>query len=53
MSISLTGVSIHDECKEKEQPKKECGEKHTQRVANATLEIAIDVQTDFDCKPAK
>ena len=37
-----------DECKE--HPAKECGEKHTRRVANATLGIAIDVHTDFDCQ---
>jgi len=49
MGIELTGVQGHDMCKE--YPKKDCGEKHTQRVANATLEIAIDIHTDFDCKP--
>jgi len=28
---------------------RDCGEKHKFRVANATLKIAIDVHTDFDC----
>jgi len=28
---------------------KECGEKHKQRVGSATLELAIDVSTDFSC----
>ena len=49
MVIELTSEQKHDKCNE--HPKKECGEKHTQRVANATLEIAIDVHTDFDCNP--
>ena len=49
MGIELTGVPKQDMCEE--HPVKECGKKNTQRVANATLEIAIDVHTDFDCKP--
>jgi len=49
MGIEITDKQMQDKCKE--HPEKECGEKHTQRVANATLEIAIDVHTDFDCKP--
>jgi len=28
---------------------KKCGEKHKHRVANATLELSIDVSTDFNC----
>ena len=48
MSISLTNVPRHDECN-KPQDKNDCKEKHTIRVANAKLEIAIDVHTDFDC----
>jgi len=47
MGIELTSVPVEDKCKE--QSKKECGEKHTHRVGNATLEIAIDVHTDFEC----
>jgi len=48
MGIELTSTTRHDNCEE--HPKKECGEKHTHRVGNATLEIAIDVHTNFDCK---
>ena len=48
MGIELTGVSMQDRCEEHQE--KECREKHTRRVGNATLEIAIDVHTDFDCK---
>jgi len=51
MGIELTSETKQEKCKE--HPKKDCGAKHTQRVANATLEIAIDVHTDFDCKPEK
>ena len=32
------------------RPDKECGEKHKQRVAKATLELAIDISTDFNCR---
>jgi len=47
--IELSGGLNHeDECGHK--PDKECGEKHKFRVANATLEIAIDVNTDFNCE---
>jgi len=49
MSINLSDISVHDECKESR--KKECNQEHTQRVANATLKLAIDVHTDFDCNP--
>jgi len=48
MGIEIGHGSIHDECKDPRE--KDCREKHTLRVANATLEIAIDVHTDFDCK---
>jgi len=47
--IELTrNLSREDECNKK--PDNECGEKHKFRVANATLEIAIDVNTDFKCE---
>ena len=49
MGIELTSAPTQDMCNEHQE--KECGEKRTQRVANATLEIAIDIHTDFDCKP--
>ena len=45
--ISLTSGPIHDDCHD--NPVKDCGEKHKLRVANATLEIAIDLNTDFKC----
>ncbi|MCL2217709.1 MAG: hypothetical protein FWB91_11920 [Defluviitaleaceae bacterium] len=32
------------------RPGRECGEKHKHRVAKATLELAIDVSTDFNCE---
>jgi len=40
--------TFYDECEK--PPEKECGEKHTFRVANAKLDIAIDLTTDFDCE---
>jgi len=50
MGINLSNGPLFDECEERPEG---CKEKHTIRVANATLEIAIDVHTDFDCKPEK
>jgi len=45
--INLTNGPIYDECNEK--PEKDCGEKHKFRVGNATLELTVDVNTDFNC----
>jgi len=30
------------------RPDKKCNERHKHRVANAVLELAIDISTDFD-----
>jgi len=46
--IDISRRLVHDdECKKHRD--KDCGEMHKFRVANATLKIAIDVHTDFDC----
>ena len=37
----------HD-CYENHKPEKECSEKHKQRVGKATLELAVDISTDFN-----
>jgi len=48
--IDLTSNLYHDdECNKHHDKDKDCGEKHKFRVANATLKIAVDVHTDFDC----
>ena len=47
--ISLDG-DHHDVCNESPERGKECREKHTIRAGKATLEIAVDVHTDFECK---
>ncbi|MCL2405085.1 MAG: hypothetical protein FWC92_06020 [Defluviitaleaceae bacterium] len=45
------GLNYEDICVHTQQkPDKDCGEKHKLRVANATLQIAIDVDTDFTCE---
>jgi len=46
--INLTSMLNSDD-EYNDQPDKECHEKHKFRVANATLEIAIDIHTDFKC----
>jgi len=60
--IELGELNHEDECNrrphrphrphrpDRPRPDKECSEKHKFRVANATLEIAIDVNTDFSCE---
>jgi hypothetical protein len=48
MNTVLTNKTVQEE-KENNKPEAKCGENHKLRVAHATLELAIDVSTDFSC----